>query len=247
MYDVRRYYRTVSRFMDLELAERGDAELWQRVGRRAGSILEVGCGSGRVTAALASADARVLGIDLSPELLAIARQRLSGRPNVWLLLADIRNLALLQSFDAIVAPDDPFSHLVTDEDRDQALATIRSLLTPGGRLTLDALWFKPDEERRGAQPDGRKDQHQVQGLTVKEQWRCDPHTHRCSTSFDYEEEGGERAEARFEARYWTEAEIRARFQRAGLAIEGWYGGYAGESWDPERSSHLIVEARPGSD
>src|SRR5581483_280221 len=148
--DVRRYYETVAHFMDAELLDRGDEELWRRIGgeHAGGSILEIGCGSGRVTELLASAGATVVGIDLSPELLRLARERLARRGNVRLLIEDMRALALRCRFDAIVAPDDPFSHLTSDEDRDRALACVAAHLTPGGVFVLDALWF-PAGARHG--------------------------------------------------------------------------------------------------
>ena len=249
MYDVRRYYRTVSRFMDAELADRGDGALWCSVAQqsRPGLLLEIGCGSGRVTIQLAEAGARVVGIDLSPELIEIARRRLAGRANVWLLLADVRRLGLGARFAAIVAPDDPFSHLTDSDDRQRALSTVREHLAPGGRFVLDALWFPPGDERQGSSSEGWVREHDVthQGrpLHISERWQCDQNTHVCSTRFDYVAEGGETAQARFEARYWTPGELRERLAAAGLQVTGWWGNYEREPWDEQRSRHLVVEAK----
>src|SRR5437588_2758965 len=93
VYDVRRYYHAVAPFMDAELASRGDAGLWRDVGREhaGGTILELGCGSGRVTELLAEGGADVVGIDVCPELLAMAQPRLAGKA-VQLVLSDMRAL-----------------------------------------------------------------------------------------------------------------------------------------------------------
>ncbi|HVA26019.1 MAG TPA: class I SAM-dependent methyltransferase [Chloroflexota bacterium] len=240
VYDVQRYYRTVAPFMEAELAGRGDEALWRQVGRqyRAGRILEIGCGGGRVTAMLAQAGARVLGIDLSPELLRLAQPRLAGA-SASLLLADVRQLALRTKFEAIVAPDDPFSHLTSSADRDRALRSVAAHLAPEGRFLLDALWF-PDGKA------GKVDAHDmiVDGrlIHVTEHWRCNSRTHRCATEYNYDSGAGEPAHARFEARYWTPPELCQRFERAGLRITQRWGSYDGQPWDERRSGRLVVEA-----
>jgi SAM-dependent methyltransferase len=240
VYDVQRYYRAVAPFMAAELANRGDAGLWGAVGRRfrGGRILEIGCGGGRVTALLAEAGADVTGIDLSPELLAEARFR---DTRAWLILADVRRLALRARFDAIVAADDPFSHLTSSADRQAALGAVAAHLAPRGVFVLDALWFAHGvagkTEDRDVVRDGRP-------VHVTERWRCNRRTHRCSTDYAYQSSAGELTEAHFEARYWTASELAERFARAGLRITHRWGGYDGEPWDERRSERLVVEARP---
>src|SRR5712692_10358942 len=105
--EVRRYYHTVAPFLDAELADRGDEAFWSANG--AGRVLELGCGSGRVTRLLAESSARVIGIDVCPELLDRARST-----HASLVLADMRRLPLATTFDTVVAADDPFSHLTED-------------------------------------------------------------------------------------------------------------------------------------
>ncbi|HLY65690.1 MAG TPA: class I SAM-dependent methyltransferase, partial [Chloroflexota bacterium] len=175
VYDVRRYYRTVAQFIDAELADRGDCSFWQAVGRdhRRGRILELGCGSGRVTELLASSGARVMGLDISTEMLALARKRLA-RHNVWLVMGDLRELPLRGRFNVIVAPDDPFSHLTSGSERQQALCALASQLEPNGRLIVDALWFSEEEERQRSATGGQVLRHtaDVRGrrVQVTERW-----------------------------------------------------------------------------
>ncbi|HEY3109693.1 MAG TPA: class I SAM-dependent methyltransferase [Chloroflexota bacterium] len=244
------YYRAVSRFYDLELAERGDEELWRRVGRAAAGrrILELGAGSGRATALLAAGGARfVLALDLSPDMLARARGRLAGRENVGLVQADMRAPPLRGEFDLIVAADDPFSHLIASADRQRALTAAAELLAGGGRLILDALWLNRSELAARA-GDGRAGERRVadragREMRVREHWRCDPRSHRCRASYAYSLDGAEVEVACFEARAWTAAEVRRRFAAAGLTIERWSGDYQGGPWEEARSRRLVVEAR----
>jgi len=235
--EVRRYYHTVAPFLEAELADRGDEQFWRQYG--AGQVLELGCGSGRVTRLLAETDARVTGIDVCPELLDRARSA-----HAWLVLADMRRLPLARTFDSIVAADDPFSHLTEDEDRAHALTEVRRCLAEDGRFILDALWFPPAEEQRSHHQTERD--VSVNGLPVRvtEHWSCDRATHCCTTEYEYDAGDGPAERASFRARYWTTDEVRQRFAAADLRFISWWGSYDREPWHEDRSQHLILEAAP---
>ena len=139
--EVAEYYRRVAPFYDAELKDRGDEDFWSALGTRAAGkrVLELGAGSGRVTALVARGAGRIVALDLSPEMLRLARQRLRGQTNVSLVLGDMRQLPFRCTFDVVIAADDPFSHLVEDEDRARALAAVARHLAPEGRFVLDPL------------------------------------------------------------------------------------------------------------
>src|SRR3954447_8266417 len=67
-------------FYDWENAQtldRRDIRFWQDMARRAaGPVLELGCGTGRVTLPVARTGARIIGVDRSAEMLSHARRRL---------------------------------------------------------------------------------------------------------------------------------------------------------------------------
>ena len=245
--DAVAYYRTVAPYYDHELAGRGDEAFWSALGSRfAGrTILELGAGTGRATALLASGGAPVVGIDLSPEMLARAQHRLAGERSTHLVLADMRAFAFARPFDAVVAADDPFSHLTTDRDRASALACVAAALRPGGRFVLDALWFPRSVWTQLAA--GRERERDVplgdRVLRVHELWSRDEGAPTCTAAYRYSLEGEPVARASFRARPWTSAELVSLLDAAGLRIEHRWGGYAGESWRSSSSDHLVVEAR----
>ena len=101
------------------------------------SMLEIGCGAGRMTAALADLFGEVHALDVSPVMLSHAEQHLSAKPNVTLHLGDGRTLDALgdRSFDLI------FSYIVFQHipDKDAIESYIRAAaerLRPGGVLNF---------------------------------------------------------------------------------------------------------------
>jgi trans-aconitate 2-methyltransferase len=96
------------------------------------TVLDVGCGTGRVTEALLELvpRGRVLAIDASAEMVALARERLGDRARVW--CEDALDLALEIPVDAVFST--ATLHWVTDHDR--LWNRLAESLRPGGRLEV---------------------------------------------------------------------------------------------------------------
>jgi trans-aconitate 2-methyltransferase len=94
------------------------------------TVLDVGCGTGRVTEALVALvpRGRVLALDASPDMVELARQRLGDGATVW--CQNVLELELEEPVDAIVST--AALHWVPDHDR--LLARLGAALRPGGRL-----------------------------------------------------------------------------------------------------------------
>jgi SAM-dependent methyltransferase len=243
---VRTYYRRVLPFYEQELADRGDEVLWSwAAGRPAGCrVLELGAGSGRATAFFARSAGWVVGLDLSPEMIAAARRRLAGASNIALAVADMREIELRDRFDLVAAVDDPFVHLVEDEDRQRAFATAARHLSPGGRFILDAAWFSPAQRWAAGCEGGLVTEHSAQGgLDVRETWLCDPRARLCAASYEYRRQGEMVERASFPARLWSREELEHRALAAGLRVAHLWGDYDRRPWERTTSPRMIAELR----
>jgi len=126
----------------------GEIEFYRRLvqqipsGRR--SVLEIACGTGRVTVQVANADVQITGIDLSSEMLDYARTKLMHLPNVQLMLADMRSFELGKSFGLAIVAAYSFQLLLNEEDQTACLRQIARHLDAGARVVLHLEKHDPD-------------------------------------------------------------------------------------------------------
>jgi ubiquinone/menaquinone biosynthesis C-methylase UbiE len=120
----------------------GDVAFYERLARGGGgAVLEIGCGTGRITVPLAQAGLEVTGIDLSEAMLAIARRKFAALPtsvqaHVNLINQDMTALNLGKCFNLVFVPFRSFQHVLTIDLQRKALKAIRRHLEPTGRLAL---------------------------------------------------------------------------------------------------------------
>ena len=115
---------------------------------RGRSVLEFGVGTGRVALPLARAGARVLGVDLSVEMLAelealLAREPPEVRERARVVQGDVRTLALDERFERVICPFNGLAHHHTDEQLALFFASVRRHLEPAGELALDVVLPDP--------------------------------------------------------------------------------------------------------
>jgi SAM-dependent methyltransferase len=112
-------------------------------------VLELGCGTGRITLALAQMGRRVTGLDLSERMLEGAMRKRAlfteERERVHLVQGDMTRFDLGEKFKLIIIPFRPFQHLLEVKQQVDCLECVRRHLRPGGRLILDV--FQTDAER----------------------------------------------------------------------------------------------------
>jgi len=101
-----------------------------------GPVLELACGTGRLTAPLGRAGFPVVGLDLDTDMLTVARRRCAGLP-VWFVRGDMRAFALGRRFPLVVVPYNGLQLLLTPEDRHACFTAIADALGPAGRVAFE--------------------------------------------------------------------------------------------------------------
>jgi SAM-dependent methyltransferase len=117
--------------------------MYLSVCRSAQNVLEIGCGTGRILRALLPAKFRVTGVDISDEMLDLARTNLAAhlvRGALRLRKHDFRKSPLLEKFDRALVTFYTFNYLLTKFDQDRFLLNVQKSLAPNGILVLDLFY-----------------------------------------------------------------------------------------------------------
>jgi SAM-dependent methyltransferase len=102
----------------------------------ANGVLEVACGTGRVTLQLAKDGVDITGLDISPELLEIARRKSIGIPNVNWVLGDMRTFDIGTKFGYVILPGHSFQFMTTPDEQVKCLEQIKRHLVDDGLLII---------------------------------------------------------------------------------------------------------------
>lgn len=131
-------YHSFAKFYDQIMGEPKEKaamlhQLIQKYHPGARKLLEVACGTGAVLAELAH-HYSITGVDLSPQMLEVARQKL---PRAQLHQADMSGFVISERFDAIICVFDSINHLQKWEDWEKLFERAASHLEPGGVFVFD--------------------------------------------------------------------------------------------------------------
>src|SRR6187200_1226047 len=143
-----------------------DVEFYVDLARAAeGPVLELAAGTGRISIPIAQRTGKhVIGIDLSPAMLALAREH-AHEAGVELDLreGDMRDLDLVEATDLVICPYRALLHLPTWEDRRRVFERVARALRPGGRFAWNAFVF---DHRVAAESDGTWEDEPLRHLTT---------------------------------------------------------------------------------
>lgn len=240
-------------FYDWENAQtvqRRDVAFWQRLASAAsGPVLELGCGTGRITIPVARQGTPVIGIDRSASMLDRARgKRAGGRRMARIAFArgDIRHLPFRsRQFGLVMAPYGILQSLVREQDLTATLASVARVLQPGGRFGIDLVPDLPEWSEYHARKTLSGTLAPGVRVSLVESVRQD--RRRKLTFFDQlytTLRGRTRREHRFSLTFRTLSipQMTRRLEHAGFTIDAALGDYRGGPWD-RRADVWVILAR----
>lgn len=243
-------YEKLARFYDLEHADlTADVVFFLYFARQAGGpVLEVGCGTGRLLLPMLEAGIEVTGVDLSPAMLARARDKLGDK--VPLIEGDMQTVTLPQRYALIIISINTFLHLMTTADQLAALANLARYLSPGGRIIID---LPAGDELAHQDPDARltlekiffdpDSGHRIMKLVAS---RVDWATQRQEVTYVFDEllkDGSvKRTVVPMTLRHIFRYELELLLERADYSLEDLYGDYDLSSYG-EGGPRMIAVAR----
>lgn len=222
--------------------------------RTGGPLLELGCGTGRLLLPLAEAGYQITGVDMSEQMLAIARAKLDEAglsDHATLIQDDMRAVRLDQRYRLAFIAINSFMHLTTMEDQLAALRVWREALVPGGLLIIDL--YNPNPQRL-LEADGRVELQgrwfdPDTGATVMKHFSrtLDDARQLQHVLFIYDEvfpDGAlRRTLAPFQARYVFRFEGELLLDKAGFTPEQVYGSYDLDPYTGESERMIFVARR----
>ncbi len=229
-------YRTVYAHRNQSAADAEVATAMAWLGLRPGArVLDAGCGWGRHLRPMRAAGLEAVGIDLSAELLSVAREGLGAHD---LVRCDLRVLPFAPEFDAVVSFFTSFGYGPTEADDAAILGQYAAVLRPGGALLMDLP--NPAQVRAGLVPESTKTEgdmhiHEVRSLT--------PDGHRVEKNVTTTHPDGRIEQWTESVRLYAPDELRALLGIAGIEVEVVYGGFDGSEWSDDAARCLVIGRR----
>jgi SAM-dependent methyltransferase len=189
------------------------------------TILDMGCGTGRLAVALTQRGHRVTGADPSAGMMRVARNR-PGAARVRWVDSDTKSLALETRFDLIVMTGNVFQVFLDDEEVRASLRTLRGHLAPGGRLAFETR--NPlVEEWRSWRPHLTRETIDVPGVGAVEVHYDIAEADGAFVTYETHYRFGpdDVSVGRDTLRFMTQEELAAFLAEAGFTEIAWYGDW----------------------
>lgn len=208
-------------------------------GREPRTVLDMGCGTGRLACALSTHGHLVTAADPARAMLEIGRKRSEGDQVIW-IDSDAATLKLATRFDLIIMTGNVFQVFLTDEDVLAALATLRKHLAPGGRLAFETRNALVAEWREWI-PELTRERLEVPGLGSVEVHYDIRATEGPLVTFETHFNFGEdRIVAPHTLRFMEQPELAGFLTQAGFSHVMWYGDWNRSPFGAESAEIIAI-------
>ncbi len=222
----------------------------RRFGHPAASVLDLCCGTGSLSLRLAERGLDVTALDLSAEMLSVARERAERSPfadRILFLCQDMRSFELYGTVDAVVSTLDSLNHLASPAELARVFSLVRNYLEYGGIFCFDLNTRYKYETVYG------QNDYILEEEGVFCGWRnfYDPKSGRAEFSlsvFSEREDGGyTREDAVQRERCFSDRTVKRALAAAGLEFCGVFDAYTFDPPAPESERVCYFARRPGND
>jgi len=204
-----------------------------------GPVLDLGCGTGRHMISLIKEGYEIVGMDISLNLLKIAKTRLSG---IQLIRADMRRLPFKTgAFAEVVSMDTSLGYLPTEKDDLQSLREIHETLKHGGALIVDV--FNRDQlmQKYGPKCPITPKEKEYQSFTLSQKRTVDKDGGKLRDLWVIHDKADwETKVFRHVARLYALKDLRDLLEKAGFVVKRVYGDYEGQKFSLESKRLILV-------
>ncbi|MEA4816848.1 MAG: methyltransferase domain-containing protein [Lachnospiraceae bacterium] len=111
-------------------------DIWDKNHLEPKLVAELGCGTGNITRLLSEMGYDMIGIDISEEMLSIAKRK-EGSGKILYLLQDMREFELYGTVDSIISPMDSINYITDSDELVSVFKLVNNYLEPGGIFIFD--------------------------------------------------------------------------------------------------------------
>lgn len=239
------YDQAEAAYYDLtSMGLKGDLDFYVEEAKKAGSpVLELGTGTGRISIPIAEAGVDIVGLDVSPDMLSVARQKVESldekvHGRIELVEGDMRDFSLKRKFNLVMIPYRAFLHVLTAEDQHRTLECVREHLADDGRFILNMFDPRLDiiTAHIGSMASGYRKLSEFTNpatgrrVIFSESRNCDPEAQIINEDFIFEEVAGDgqvvsKTISSMKFRWIYRYEMQYLLENCGFAIEALYGDF----------------------
>ena len=207
-------------------------------------ILELCCGTGRLTIPIAKDGYNICGVDYTPSMLEQAKAKATEAGlRIDFIEADIRTLGLQEQFDLIFIPFNSIHHLYRNEDLFKALDNVKKHLKDGGLFLFDCFnpniqYIVENEKRQAVIAEYKTDDGR--NVLIKQTMRYESATQINRIEWHYSINGEFHSIQNLDMRLFFPQELDSYLKQAGFNIIHKFGGFGEEAFSNESEKQIYV-------